>query len=127
MPAGPCPRRPSPASPAAGSILSGLTGTATFSMAIAGPGAGASDPCPDVTYFAIQVSNGDANSFLQLMLQANQSDGGSSTTTSLGGKNVTVATDSSGDKTYGYVNGDTLIGVQAPDDATAATAFAALP
>jgi len=40
---------------------------------------------------------------------------------------VTVATDSSGSKTYGYVNGDTLIAVQAPDDATAATALAALP
>ena len=111
----------------AGSILSGLSGTATFSMAIAGPGPAASDPCPDVSYFAIQVSNGDANGFLQLMLQANASDGGTSTTTSLGGKNVTVATDSSGGKTYGYVNGDTLIALQAPDDATAATALAALP
>ena len=80
-----------------------------------------------MTYFAIQMSNGDANSFLQLMLQANQSDGGTSSTTSLGGKNVTVVSDSSGSKTYGYLNGDTLIAVQAPDDATAATAFAALP
>ncbi len=127
MPAGALPAAALSGLAGAGSILSGLSGTATFSMAIAGPGPAASDPCPDVSYFAIQVSNGDANGFLQLMLQANASDGGSSTTTSLGGKNVTVATSSSGDKTYGYINGDTLIAVSAPDDATAATALAALP
>ena len=127
MPAGALPAAALSGLAGAGSILSGLSGTATFSMAVAGPGPAASDPCPDVSYFAIQVSNGDANGFLQLMLQANTADGGSSTTTSLGGKNVTVATSSSGDKTYGYVNGDTLIAVSAPDDATAATALAALP
>lgn len=127
MPAGSLPAAALSGLAGAGSLLSGLTSTETFSFALAGPGPSASDPCPDVSYFAIQVSNGDANSFLQLMLQANQTDGGSSSTTSLGGKNVTVVTDSSGDKTYGFVNGDTLIAVQAPDDATAATAFAALP
>ena len=127
MPAGALPAAALSGLAGAGSILSGLSSTATFSMAIAGPGPNASDPCPDVSYFAIQVSNGDANGFLQLMLQANLADGGSSTTTSLGGKSVTVATDSSGGKTYGYVSGDTLIAVQAPDDATAATALAALP
>ncbi len=110
----------------AGSLLSGLSSTATFSFAIAGPGAAASDPC-DTTYFAIQISGGDANSFVQLMLKQNQTDGGSSSTTSLGGKNVTIVTDSSGSKTYFIVNGDTAIGVQAADDATAAAAFAALP
>ena len=127
MPAGALPAAALSGLAGAGSLLSGLTGTATFSMALAGPGPAATDPCPDVTYFAIQVSNGDANSFLQLMLQANQTDGGTSSTTSLGGTSVTVVTDSSGSKTYGYINGDTLIAVQAPDDATAATAFAALP
>jgi hypothetical protein len=110
----------------AGSLLSGISSTETFALAFAGPGAAASDPC-DVTYFAVQISGGDANSFVALVLQQNQADGGSSTTTSLGGKNVTVVTDSSGDKTYFTVNGDTAVGVQAPDDATAATAFAALP
>jgi hypothetical protein len=110
----------------AGSILSGISSTETFSLAVAGPGAAASDPC-DITYFAVQISGGDANSFVALVLQQNQADGGTSTTTSLGGKNVTVVTDSSGDKTYFTVNGDTAVGVQAPDDATAATAFAALP
>jgi hypothetical protein len=110
----------------AGSILSGISSTETFSLAVAGPGAAASDPC-DITYFAVQISGGDANSFVQLVLQQNQADGGSSTTTSLGGKNVTVVTDSGGTKTYFTVNGDTAVGVQAPDDATAAAAFAALP
>ena len=110
----------------AGSILSGISSTETFSFAIAGPGAQASDPC-DTTYFAVQISGGDANSFVALVLQQNQAAGGSSTTTSLGGKNVTVVTDSGGDKTYFTVNGDTAVGVQAPDDATAAAAFAALP
>jgi hypothetical protein len=110
----------------AGSILSGISSTETFALAFAGPGPAASDPC-DVTYFAVQISGGDANSFVQLVLQQNQADGGSSTTTSLGGKNVTVVTDSSGDKTYFTVNGDTAVGVQAPDDATAAAAFTALP
>jgi hypothetical protein len=38
-----------------------------------------------------------------------------------------VVTDSSGSKTYFTVNGDTAVGVQAADDATAAAAFAALP
>jgi hypothetical protein len=111
----------------AGSLLSGISGTETFSFAMAGPGPAATDPCPDVTYFAVQISNGDANSFVQLMLQANKSDGGSDTTTSLGGKSVTVVTDSGGSKTYFTVNGDTAIGVQASDDATATAAFAALP
>ena len=127
MPAGSLPAAALTGLAGAGSLLSGLSSTETFSFAIAGPGPAASDPCPDISYFAIQVSNGDANGFLQLMLQANQSAGGSSSTTSLGGKSVTVVTDSSGDKTYGYVNGDTLIAVQAPDDTTAAAAFAALP
>jgi hypothetical protein len=110
----------------AGSLLSGISSTETFSLAIAGPGPQASDPC-DTTYFAVQISGGDANSFVALVLQQNQAAGGTSTTTSLGGKNVTVVTDSGGDKTYFTVNGDTAVGVQAPDDATAAAAFAALP
>lgn len=110
----------------AGSLLSGISGTQTFSFAMAAPGPAASDPC-DTTYFAVQISGGDANSFVALVLQQNQADGGSSTTTSIGGKNVTVVTDSSGSKTYFTVNGDTAVGVQAADDATAAAAFAALP
>ncbi|HXR27005.1 MAG TPA: hypothetical protein VN771_04015 [Candidatus Baltobacteraceae bacterium] len=111
----------------AGSILSGLTGTETFSFAVASPGAAASDPC-DTSYFAVQLSGGDANSFLQLMIQGNASDGGTSSTTSMAGKSVTVVTPSGGGSmTYAWVNGDTIIAVQADDDATAAAAFAALP
>ena len=127
MPAGVLPAAALSGLAGAGSLLSGLSSTETFSFALAAPGPAASDPCPDVSYFAIQVSNGDANSFLQLLLTANQQDGGTSTTASIGGKSVTVVTDSNQNKTYGYVNGDTLIAVQAPDDTTAAAAFAALP
>ncbi|HTS15060.1 MAG TPA: hypothetical protein VMH24_05290 [Candidatus Sulfotelmatobacter sp.] len=109
-----------------GSLLSGLTSTETFSFAVAGPGVTASDPC-DTTYFAVQLSGGDGNTFLQAMIQENASAGGSSSTTSLAGKNVTVVTESDGTKTYAVVEGDTVIAVQAADDATAAAALSALP
>jgi hypothetical protein len=108
------------------SLLSGISGSATFSFALAAPGAAASSGC-STGFFALQVSGGDANNLLQLMATDNTSSGGSSSQTSLGGKNVTVLTDSGGSKTYVYVSGDTLFAVEAPDDSTAGQDLSQLP
>jgi hypothetical protein len=111
---------------ALGGLLGGLPATTQLNWAIAGPDPTSGSDC-GTTIFAIQVSGTGADSVFTLMQQAATSDGGSISQASVGGKNVTVLTDSSGSKTYGYVSGDTIYGVSADDDTAAGQAISQLP
>ncbi|MFI5262680.1 MAG: hypothetical protein ACHQZR_09030 [Candidatus Limnocylindrales bacterium] len=108
------------------SLLSGVTGTATVSwaFAIADPTTGAT--C-DTTIYAFQVSGGDPTTLMNEIVQSQVSDGATSSQASVGGKNVTVLVTTDGTRTYSYVNGDTVYGVEAADDASAAAALSQLP
>ena len=112
-----------------GALLGGLNGASSFSWAVAtqDPSAAGSGSC-GTTFFAIAIQGGgDPNSFLNLMKQNTTQGGGTTTDTSLGGKNVTELIDSDGTKTYMYTTSDTLYGVMADDDTAAGTALSQLP
>jgi len=112
---------------ALGGLLSGLGSATSFSFAIATVDPAAGVTC-DTTFLAIQAQGADASTFLGLMAQEATKNGGSTSQASLGGKNVTVVTPSGGGKkSYFYTNGDTLFGVEAPDDTTAGQALSQLP
>ena len=87
----------------------------------------------DVTLTAFRTAGGDANSLIQslALLAAQAGNGiditGSFTTANVGGKNLYVATDTDGNKSYAYVSGDTLISFDSVTDSQAAKIAAALP
>jgi hypothetical protein len=100
----------------------GLT-AADVSVAIASDTAGTSG----VTFIAIRFAGADSSKLLQVFQAASQASGDTVSSVTVGGKSVLKATDSSGSNSYFYVKNDTILGVTAPDDATAATALQVLP
>jgi len=87
----------------------------------------------EVTVQAFRVAGADGNAIIQNISQFVAAAFGSSPepfTTSqanIGGKNVTVVTNSDGTVSYAYVIGDTVISVSDVDQDQAATIFAAFP
>ena len=105
--------------------LEGLGKTAAdVSFAISAPLAGDTDCGAGI----FRISGADPARLQQVYLEAAESEGGSYTTGTIGGKNVFVitATDDTG-KQYVYFKGDAVLFAQAPDDATAAEILALLP
>ena len=100
----------------------GLT-AADVSVAIASDTAGTSG----ITFIAIRFAGADSGKLLQVFQAASQASGETVSSVSIGGKDVLKATDASGSNSYFYVKNDTMLGVTAPDDATAATALQVLP
>jgi hypothetical protein len=100
----------------------GLT-AADVSVAIASDAAGTSG----VTFIAIRFAGADSSKLLQVFQAASQASGETVSSVTVGGKSVLKATDTSGSNSYFYVKNDTILGVTAPDDATAAAALAVLP
>ena len=80
-----------------------------------------------LTFIAIRFAGADSSKLLQVVQAASQASGQTVTSVNLGGKAALKATDSSGSSSYFYVKNDTILGVTAPDDATAATMLAVLP
>jgi hypothetical protein len=80
-----------------------------------------------LTFIAIRFAGADSSKLLQVFQAASQASGQTVISVNLGGKAVLKATDSSGSNSYFYVKNDTILGVTAPDDATAATMLAVLP
>ena len=80
-----------------------------------------------LTFIAIRFAGADSSKLLQVFQAASQASGQTVTSVNLGGKAALKATDSSGSSSYFYVKNDTILGVTAPDDATAATMLAVLP
>jgi len=89
----------------------------------------------DITLNALRVGGGDAGTVVQhigeflLALGADPAtiQGMQTSSTNLGGKNVTVVTDEQGDTTYIYASGDTAWSVADVTPEEAGTIFAALP
>jgi hypothetical protein len=105
--------------------LEGLGKTAAdVSFAISAPLAGDTDCGAGI----FRISGADPARLQQVYLEAAESEGGTYTTGTIGGKNVFIitATDDTG-KQYVYFKGDAVLFAQAPDDATAAEILALLP
>ena len=98
----------------------GLT-AADVSVAIA------EDPSGNVGFLAIRFAGADSSKLLQVFQAASQASGEKTSSVTLGGKSVLKSTDASGSNSYFYVKNDTILGVTAPDDATAGPALAVLP
>ncbi len=99
----------------------GLT-AADVSVAIA------EDPSGSVGFLAIRFAGADSGKLLQVFQAAEQASGQKTSSVNLGGKSVVKSTDSAGGtSSYFYVKNDTILGVTAPDDATAGPALAVLP
>jgi len=89
----------------------------------------------DITIQALRVGGGDAGQVMQhigdflLALGADPAtvQGMQTSTTSLGGKNVTVVTNENGDTSYVYASGDTAWSLNDVTPEEAGTIFAALP
>jgi hypothetical protein len=76
----------------------------------------------------IRFPGGAAQTALDVLVSIDEPDDPPTLSTqTLGGKTVTVATDSSGDLEYYYVNGEWAWFLPDADEETAATIFAALP
>jgi len=108
-----------------GGIFNGIGANTTFSLAFATANPASGTSC-DTTVFAIQVQNGDPGAVLQAIASNASQNGGSSSSASIGGKNVTKIVDNS-NTTDWYQSGDTLFGVDAPDDASAGAVLSTLP
>jgi len=80
-----------------------------------------------VTFIAIRFAGADSSKLLQVFQAASQASGQTVTSVNIGGKAALKATDSSGSNSYFYVKNDTILGVTAPDDATAAHGPPVLP
>lgn len=105
--------------------LEGLGKTAAdVSFAISAPLAGDTDCGAGI----FRISGADPARLQQVYLEAAESEGGTYTTGTIGGKNVFIitATDDTG-KQYVYFKGDAVLFAQAPDDATAGEILALLP
>jgi hypothetical protein len=77
---------------------------------------------------AIRIAGIDQNALQSAMLAAAQKGSGTAPTqSSIGGKTVYVAPDSSGKKSYVYFKGDTMFIAEADTDANAAAIIQALP
>lgn len=102
----------------------GLT-TADISVAVAADPTGKMD----VTFAAIRFAGADGSKLLQVFTAAAQASGSLVTSANVGGKDVVKTKDSSGTGSfsYFYVRNDTVLGVTAKDDASAAPALQLLP
>jgi len=105
--------------------MSGLGLTAAdLSVAVA------ADPtnATGITFLAIRFAGADSGKLQQVFLAAAQASGDYVGSVSVGGKNVIKSKDTAGTSfSYFYVKNDTVLGVTAKDDATAAPALALLP
>jgi hypothetical protein len=106
-----------------GALLANLT----FGSATANVGGS------DVNIAAFRLAGQDGNAILQNAslfvagLTGQTPEPFTTTQTNLGGKAITILTDSGGDITYAYVKGDTVITIDNADATQAATILAALP
>jgi hypothetical protein len=105
--------------------MSGLGLTAAdLSVAVAADPANATG----ITFLAIRFAGADSGKLQQVFLAAAQASGDYLGSVSVGGKNVIKSKDTAGTSfSYFYVKNDTVLGVTAKDDATAAPALALLP
>ncbi len=101
----------------------GIT-AADVSVAVAADPSGTSN----LGFLAIRFAGADSSKLLQVFQAAAQASGQKTSSVNLGGKDVLKTTDSAGGtSSYFYVKNDTILGVTAPDDATAAPALQVLP
>lgn len=100
---------------------SGLGGNSPVAIA------GATSADGKVQFFAVRMQGVGAAMLQQAFLMAASASTGELQSVSVSGRSAFKTTNSSGEVTYFYVNGDTAYGASAPDDATAQQAFAALP
>ena len=80
-----------------------------------------------VQFIAVRFAGADSAKLLDVFKTAAETSGDFIGAVNLAGKDLLKAKNSSGAFSYLYVRGDVVLGVTAPDDATAATGLAVLP